>query len=434
MIAIFPEVVATNEAVYPASITVSTKPTGRPKYDRVLVIRHDPAKRGRFEPIFVRKGVDWIPCRAFNLCVFTQPGSFPDSCNRLVVGPSVWSSCATCRIMDESFASIGVREMGDTHDINRCVDLLASGGVVAIPTETVYGLAADAANAQAVSRIFAIKKRPTNHPLIVHLGEVSWLDHWATDIPESARLMARSFWPGPLTLVLNRHPDVLPAVTGGQDSVAVRMPAHPLTLQLIRTFGRPVVAPSANRFTKLSPTSAADVRTELGAAVDFILDGGPCRVGVESTIVDLRNGTAKLLRPGGIPSERIEAVLHRSLDAGDGSVHVPGQHPLHYSPDAKVSLVRAEDLVDQAISLSREGQRVGVLLPHGMDGRSLYSEAHVVPIVVPASVDDYASALYRFMRKFDQAGCDVVLASLPEAQGLGSALCDRLRRAAGPRS
>jgi L-threonylcarbamoyladenylate synthase len=323
--------------------------------------------------------------------------------------------------------------MSTTRDIDRCVDLLARGGVVAIPTETVYGLAADATNEEAIARIFAIKQRPTSHPLIVHLGEASWLDRWAKDIPEDARVLARSFWPGPLTLVLDRHPDVLPMVTGGQDSVAVRMPAHPLTLQLLRAFGRPLVAPSANRFTKLSPTRAADVRAELGTAVDFILDGGPCRVGVESTIVDLRHGAAKLLRPGGVPAEHIAATLHRPLEAADGSARVPGQHPLHYSPEARVSLVAADDLVEQAVALARTGRRVGVLLPHDVDGTRLHGEAQVVTIVVPAAVEEYASALYRFLREFDQQGCEVILASLPDAHGLGAALCDRLRRAAGPR-
>ncbi len=323
--------------------------------------------------------------------------------------------------------------MTDPHDIERCVDLLARGGVVAIPTETVYGLAADAANAQAIARIFAIKQRPTSHPLIVHIGEAAWLDQWAVDIPESARLLAREFWPGPLTLVLDRHPNVLPIVTGGQDSVAVRMPAHPVTLQLIRAFGRPVVAPSANRFTKLSPTSAEDVRTELGTAVDFILDGGPCRVGVESTIVDLRHDMAMLLRPGGIPVERVEAALHRSLATSDGTVRVPGQHPLHYSPDARVLLLAPDALVARAVALARAGQRVGVLLPPEVDRARLPDDAHLVPVVVPASADAYAALLYRFLREFDRQHCDVVLASLPADEGLGAALRDRLRRAAGPR-
>lgn len=323
--------------------------------------------------------------------------------------------------------------MSDTCDIDHCVDLLASGAVVAIPTETVYGLAADAANAQAVARIFAIKKRPTSHPLIVHLGKADWLDDWATDIPESARVLARAFWPGPLTLVLNRHPNVLPAVTGGQDSVAVRVPAHPLTLRLIRAFGRPVVAPSANRFTHLSPTSAEDVRTELGAAVDFILDGGPCRVGVESTIVDLRNGAARLLRPGGIPPEHIEDTIHVALTTGDAAVRVPGQHPLHYSPDARVVLVTPEELPARAIALAHGGSRVGVLVPPGLP-QDLSAQAGVVPIMVPASLEEFASCLYRFLRSFDQQGCDVIVASLPAQGGLGAALRDRLRRAAGPRT
>ncbi|HEY9110606.1 MAG TPA: L-threonylcarbamoyladenylate synthase [Rhodanobacteraceae bacterium] len=321
-----------------------------------------------------------------------------------------------------------------TRDIEHCVNLLASGGVVAIPTETVYGLAADAANAQAVAKIFAIKKRPTSHPLIVHIGEAGWLDDWATDVPESARVLARTFWPGPLTLVLNRHPRVLPIVTGGQGSVAIRVPAHPLALRLIRAFGRPVVAPSANRFTHLSPTRAEDVRAEFGPAVEFILDGGPCRVGVESTIVDMRNGAARLLRPGGIAAERIEEVLQQPLRTGDSAARVPGQHPLHYSPDARVSLIKPEDLADKALSLARNGLRVGVLLPSELAGPGWSGEARIVPIVVPASPDDYASSLYRFLRSFDEQGCDVILASLPDARGLGAALCDRLRRAAGPRA
>lgn len=324
--------------------------------------------------------------------------------------------------------------MSEARDIDRCVSLLAGGGVVAIPTETVYGLAADAANAQAVARIFAIKQRPMTHPLIVHLGEVDWLDDWAVNIPEAARLLAHTFWPGPLTLVLDRHPSVLPIVTGGQDSVAVRMPAHPLTLRLIRTFGRPVVAPSANRFTHLSPTSADDVRAELGAAVDFILDGGPCRVGVESTIVDLRRGAARLLRPGGIAAERIEALLQRPLDRDGGGVRVPGQHPLHYSPTARVILLRPEELAARALELARAGQRVGVLLPTEPAPPDLSGEPNILPVVVPAAPDAYAALLYRFLRTFDQRECDVILASLPDPHGLGAAVCDRLRRAAGPRA
>ncbi|HEV2682133.1 MAG TPA: L-threonylcarbamoyladenylate synthase [Rhodanobacter sp.] len=324
--------------------------------------------------------------------------------------------------------------MSDEHDIDRCVSLLACGGVVAIPTETVYGLAADASDEQAVLKVFAIKQRPLNHPLIVHLGDAGWLGDWTCDIPESARILAQAFWPGPLTLVLNRHPGVLPVVTGGQDSVAVRVPDHALTLRLIRALGRPVVAPSANRFTRLSPTSATDVREELGAAVDFVLDGGPCRLGLESTIIDLRAGTAKLLRPGAIPAERIEDTLHEPLVRGESAARVPGQHPLHYSPSAGVSVIPLEDLYSRAVSLSREGLRVGVLLPPDITCTDLSSEVRIVSIKVPAAIEDYASSLYRFLRSFDQQGCDIILASLPDAHGLGAALRDRLLRAAGPRA
>lgn len=324
--------------------------------------------------------------------------------------------------------------MSDTQVIDHCVNVLTRGGVVAIPTETVYGLAADASNEQAVAKVFAIKQRPTSHPLIVHMGEAGWLDDWAIDIPESARVLARSFWPGPLTMVLNRHPGVSRSITGGQDSVAVRVPNHPLTLRLIRALGRPVVAPSANRFTKLSPTSAEDVRAELGAAVDFILDGGPCRFGVESTIVDLRNGGVRLLRPGAIPVEQIEAALHTASTVADGSVRVPGQHPVHYSPNARVILVEPQQLADRVLSLSREGLRVGVLLPPGVACPDGPDAAHVVAVMVPASMPEYAASLYRFLRSLDREGCDVILASLPDAHGIGAALCDRLLRAAGPRA
>lgn len=322
--------------------------------------------------------------------------------------------------------------MNETQAIEHCVRLLADGGVVAIPTETVYGLAADARNAQAVARIFEIKQRPTNHPLIVHLGDADWLDAWAVDIPDAARVLARTFWPGPLTMVLNRHPDVLPAVTGGQDSVALRMPAHSLTLRLIRAFGRPLVAPSANRFTHLSPTRAEDVRVELGDAVDFILDGGPCRVGVESTIVDVRDGGARILRPGGVAAERIEAALGRPLDPAAGGVRVPGQHPLHYSPDARVTLLAAEDLVAEATRLAGTGLRVGVLLPPELADHDFPREAGILPVAVPAAPEGYAASLYHFLRAFDQQRCDVILASLPDATGLGAAIRDRLQRAAGP--
>jgi tRNA threonylcarbamoyl adenosine modification protein (Sua5/YciO/YrdC/YwlC family) len=190
--------------------------------------------------------------------------------------------------------------------IEAAAAILRQGGVVAFPTETVYGLGADASNPDAVRRIFQIKGRPADHPLIVHLSDKSQLGHWAREVPEAARLLAEHFWPGPLTLILSRNKHVSDAVTGGQDTVGLRVPGHPVALALLRAMGpaAALAAPSANRYGRISPTTAAHVREELGDSVDMILDGGPCEVGLESTIVSFTGDTATVLRPGGIPLER----------------------------------------------------------------------------------------------------------------------------------
>ncbi|MEK7737911.1 MAG: L-threonylcarbamoyladenylate synthase, partial [Pseudomonadota bacterium] len=202
--------------------------------------------------------------------------------------------------------------------IAHAVTLLRAGELVAFPTETVYGLGADAANPAAVAKIFAAKGRPADHPLIVHLPSAEALDAWAREVPESARKLAAAFWPGPLTLILKRQPQVPDAVTGGQDTVGLRVPDHPLALALLKAFDggrfRGIAAPSANRYGRISPTSAAHVRAELGAAVPLVLDGGDCQVGIESTIVDLSRGTPRLLRPGAIGAADIAHVLGANLD------------------------------------------------------------------------------------------------------------------------
>jgi tRNA threonylcarbamoyl adenosine modification protein (Sua5/YciO/YrdC/YwlC family) len=195
------------------------------------------------------------------------------------------------------------------NEVVRAAALLRAGELVAFPTETVYGLGADASNPGAIARIFAAKGRPADHPLIVHLPDAGQLERWAVDIPEAAHGLAAAFWPGPLTLILRRHPSVSDAITGGQDTVGLRVPNHPLALQLLREFGGGVAAPSANRFGRISPTTAAHVRDELGAAVSMILDGGPCAVGIESTILDLSAGRARILRPGMLDAAAIAAVL-----------------------------------------------------------------------------------------------------------------------------
>ena len=193
------------------------------------------------------------------------------------------------------------------------VELLRAGELVAFPTETVYGLGADAGNPEALAKIFAAKGRPADHPLIVHVPDVAHLDQWAREIPDAAHLLAQAFWPGPLTLILKRQPTVPDLVTGGQDTVGLRIPHHPLALQLLKAFDGGIAAPSANRFGHISPTTAQHVREELGAAVALVLDGGPCSVGIESTIVDLSRGDPVILRPGMISAAQIDQALHQQV-------------------------------------------------------------------------------------------------------------------------
>ncbi|GAA4961887.1 L-threonylcarbamoyladenylate synthase [Yinghuangia aomiensis] len=318
-----------------------------------------------------------------------------------------------------------------TSDIEKAAGVLRAGGLVAFPTETVYGLGANAEDPAAVARIYQAKGRPPSHPLIVHLGGAEQLGDWVDGVPETARLLAEHFWPGPLTLVLRRGGRVSPAATGGLDTVAVRVPDHPVARALLAEFGGGVAAPSANRFGSISPTTADHVRTELGDAVDFVLDGGPCEVGVESTIVDATGDAPAVLRPGGVAREELEAVLDRPLAVhATSSVRVPGQHPSHYAPRARLVLVDPEKVVVEA-ELARElGHRVGVLLPPAFADTPVNAHA-VVP--VPDSVQSYAQGLYGYLRELDRQGCDLIIASLPDEDGLGLAIANRLGRAAGPR-
>ncbi|WP_370937563.1 L-threonylcarbamoyladenylate synthase [Amycolatopsis sp. cg13] len=316
-------------------------------------------------------------------------------------------------------------------DIEKAAGVLRDGGLVAFPTETVYGLGADASDPAAVSRIYQAKGRPPTHPLIVHVAGAEYLDGWVEKVPEPARLLAEQFWPGPLTLVLRRGPRVSSAATGGLETVGVRVPGHPVALALLSAFGGGVAAPSANRFGSVSPTTADDVRAELGDAVDFVLDGGSCQVGVESTIVDATGDTLSILRPGGVPREDLEAVLGGSLEVPSSSpIRVPGQHPSHYAPRARVVLVEPGQVVVEAERARGLGHRVGVFLPPSQEGVALEVRAVVA---VPASTAEYARGLYGFLRELDRKGCDVIVASLPEEKGLGLAIANRLRRAAGPR-
>jgi L-threonylcarbamoyladenylate synthase len=308
--------------------------------------------------------------------------------------------------------------------------VLRNGGLVAVPTETVYGLAADARNEAAIRRIFAVKGRPARHPLIVHVASAASLEGWARDVPPIAWELARLFWPGPLTLVLRRAAGVPPLITGGQDTVAVRVPRHPVTLDLLEAFAGGIAAPSANPFGAVSPTRADDVREMFAASggVDYVLDGGDCTVGVESTILDLSRPRPALLRPGGISRETLESVTGWELGGEQPDApRVPGQHPRHYSPRAKVTLSRPEDLAASVEAALARGLTVGVIAPQGF---VLKPDARMLAVSAPSALEEYARRLYRWFRDFDNAHCDLIFATLPEERGLGSAIADRLRRAA----
>jgi L-threonylcarbamoyladenylate synthase len=313
-------------------------------------------------------------------------------------------------------------------DLERAVEALRRGGLVAFPTETVYGLGADAANPAAVERVFEVKGRPAGHPLIVHLGSAEQLDAWVLDVPPHARVLADAFWPGPLTLLLRRSSLVPDAVTGGRDTVGLRVPDHRVALALLERFGGGLAAPSANRFGRVSPTTADHVRADLGADVDVVLDGGPCRVGVESTIVDLSGDEPEVLRPGGVSFERLEEVLGQpvGLWLGDRDVAAPGTLATHYSPRAQVELVDATSVAERATDHLAAGRTVGVLASAGQpalpDG--------VVELEPVGDPDDYARLLYARLRQVDRLGLDVLLAIPPDASGVGVAIRDRLARAA----
>jgi L-threonylcarbamoyladenylate synthase len=309
--------------------------------------------------------------------------------------------------------------------IAQAVELLRAGQVVALPTETVYGLGADALNPAAVARIFALKGRPTEHPLIVHLPPDVALDDWAVDVPAAARALAAAFWPGPLTLILRRHPRVPTAVTGGQDTVALRVPDHPLALALLRAFGSGIAAPSANRFGHISPTTAAHVRAEFGDAVPLILDGGPCRVGLESTIVDLTRGAPVVLRPGAIGAADIERVTGIDMAAQSAARREPaprasGLLARHYAPRTPAELIDGARLSARIAELESAHTRVGVLAL----GRPLGTGK-----ALPCDATAYGQGLYAALRELDGGGFDRLLIEAPPQDVAWRAVNDRLRRA-----
>jgi L-threonylcarbamoyladenylate synthase len=319
-----------------------------------------------------------------------------------------------------------------TIDPDRAVDTLRAGGLVGLPTETVYGLAADAANVDAVRRVFDVKGRPVDHPLIVHVAGVTDLDRWAAEVPETARVLVERWWPGPLTVLVRRASHVLAEITGGRDTVAVRAPSHPLAHEVLVRFGGGLVAPSANRFGRVSPTTATDVLFELGDRVDLVLDGGPCTVGVESTIVDLTGGRPVVLRLGGITPAQIADTVGTDVEvAGDAAVPVaPGMLASHYAPDADVVLLPATasdtDVVHVVAALVDAGHLVGVLAPARVEGLP----AGVVQLEPGGEAEQYAQVLYARLRLADAQGVRSLVVVPPSPEGIGAAVLDRLTRAA----
>ncbi len=318
-----------------------------------------------------------------------------------------------------------------TTELDPALEALRRGELVAFPTETVYGLGADATRPDAVQRVFDAKGRPADHPLIVHLGSgapadaarsaVEWsevLEPWTVGLDPRAARLAEAFWPGPLTLVVPRSTLVSEAAVGGRSTVGLRVPDHPLTLELLRRFGGGLVGPSANRFGHVSPTTAAHVAADLGDQVAVILDGGPCRVGVESTIVEVLDGPVTLLRPGGVSTAQLVGILgEQVLDGRTGPSRAAGMLASHYAPNASVEVVTSA-----GEALVRGGsQRTVVVGPGGN-------------IPLPADAEGFATGFYAALRRADTPGIAKIFVVPPTSGDLLDAVLDRLRKAAGPRS
>lgn len=297
---------------------------------------------------------------------------------------------------------------------------------MAFPTETVYGLGADAANPVAVAKIFAAKGRPADHPLIVHIANVEQLYDWADTVPDSALRLAAAFWPGPLTIILNKKACVPLAVTGGQQTVALRIPANPVALQLLTAFTGGIAAPSANRFGRISPTRAEHVAEELNDSVACILDGGPCSVGVESTIIDLSESQPTILRPGRITRSQLRAVLQTDISLSPQTkIRAPGMMAVHYAPNTMALLCPAQTLITMMDELCGQGKQIGILA---------YSQAmSALPcehlLQLPDQAEHYEAALYSALRELDKLHLDTILIEQPPSNEAWAAVSDRLEKA-----
>lgn len=322
---------------------------------------------------------------------------------------------AACAVQRDPNADAALRE---------AVAALRRGEIIGLPTETVYGLAADASNPEAVRKIFALKGRPADHPLIVHIADAGALPRWTSGACVAAEALARAFWPGPLTMILPRSAAVPDVVTGGQSTVGLRCPAHPLALQLLREFDGGLAAPSANRFGHISATTAAHVREEFPEGVSLVLDGGDCEVGIESTIIDLSSASPRILRPGKISQAQIESVIGAvALGSNEHSPRASGTLAAHYAPHTPMLLLPRAALRQEAREQAAFGKRVAVLalgtLPEGCVGLTLADD-----------VGGYAHGLYAALRQLDAGGEQLLLVERPPAGEAWLAVHDRLRRAA----
>ncbi len=318
--------------------------------------------------------------------------------------------------------------------ITAAVSALKAGQLVAFPTETVYGLGADASNPEAVKRIFQAKGRPSEHPLIVHIGQINELYDWAVTVPDRALQLAEAFWPGPLAMILPKRDSVPNEVTGGQTTVGLRMPNHPVALRLLRAFGTGIAAPSANRFCRISPTRAEHVAEELGESVELILDGGACAVGVESTIIDLSSQQPHLLRPGQLNLDALEAVLGCRLvlpNANSGNeIRAPGLLALHYAPSTRALLCSSHEINSLLAGLKAQGQRIGVMAFATTQIDANFDEITPMPDIA----EHYARELYASLRSLDHDELDVIVIEQPPNSVDWMAVNDRLGKAVGSQS
>ena len=297
-------------------------------------------------------------------------------------------------------------------EIDECVKALRAGSVIGIPTETVYGLAAIATNSSAINLVFTTKERPTSHPLILHIADVSMLDDWATNISSEARALCKKFWPGPLTLILHKSDKVLTEVTGGRDTVAIRCPNHSVTTKLLKKLNDAVVAPSANKFGKVSPTTAKHVVNDLGSDISLVLDGGDCSIGLESTIIDCTTTPPQLLRTGAITAEQILRECNITVVSASGESRAPGMLEKHYAPVCRVVLV----------SSSQEGL---------IEAQRYVADGFKVRLLdLNEDLDKFARLLYSSLRTADKDGINVAIVVRAPMKGIGFAINERLEKAA----